>query len=458
MQYHSTRGKVSNLKFVETAMMGLASDGGLMVPHAIPDVSEKCKSWKHYTYEALAFEVMRLFISDLPESVLKNLIEKSYATFEDPLIAPVRSLANLHILELFHGPTLAFKDIALQFLGNLFDFVLEKADANLNILGATSGDTGGAAIAGIKGKKRINIFILYPKGKTSRLQERQMTTVIEDNVHNICLNGSFDDCQSLMKSVFSDLSFRDRYKLGAVNSVNWVRILAQTVYYFHAWNQLDCPKKFDVAVPTGNFGNIFAGYVAKSMGLPVRHLILATNSNDILTRYFNSGLYSREQVFYSESPAMDIQVASNFERYLFYQLDQSTSKVSQFMEEFKSTGAINLNAIWSNQDTTFLAGAASDQETLDTIKQFRQRYNYLVDPHTAVGISVAQKLHVDDIPLLCVSTAHPAKFDRAMQTALPDEIVQHPTLSKLENLPERKHSMSVDEHSIKAFIADRAIE
>ena len=458
MQYHSTRGQVSSLNFVDTAMMGLASDGGLMVPQSIPNVSDKCESWKHFTYEALAFEVMRPFISDLPESALKDLIEKSYATFEDPLIAPVRSIENLHVLELFHGPTLAFKDIALQFLGNLFDFVLEKNDANLNILGATSGDTGGAAIAGIRGKKRINIFVLYPEGKTSRLQERQMTTVIEDNVHNICLNGSFDDCQSLMKSVFSDLTFRNRYKLGAVNSVNWVRILAQIVYYFHAWNQLGCPRRFDVAVPTGNFGNIFAGYVAKCMGLPVRHLILATNSNDILTRYFNTGLYTRGEVNFSESPAMDIQVASNFERYLFYQLNQSTDKVFQIMEEFKLTGAVNLNSSWSNQDATFLAGSASDEETIDTIRYFKEQYNYLVDPHTAVGISVAQKLHLDDFPLLCVSTAHPAKFDRAMQAALPDELVQHPTLSKLENLPERKHSMNVDEDSVKAFIADRAIE
>ena len=438
-------------------MMGLASDGGLMVPQSIPDVSNKCETWKHLSYEALAFEVMRPFISDLPESVLKDLIEKSYATFEDPLVAPVRSLENLHVLELFHGPTLAFKDIALQFLGNLFDFVLEKTDSHLNILGATSGDTGGAAIAGVKGKKRINIYILYPEGKTSRLQERQMTTVIEDNVHNICLNGSFDDCQSLMKSIFSDLAFRERYKLGAVNSVNWVRILAQIVYYFHAWNQLDCPFKFDVAVPTGNFGNIFAGYVAKCMGLPIRHLILATNSNDILTRFFNSGHYARGKVNFTDSPAMDIQVASNFERYLFYQLNQSADKVSQVMAEFKLTGKVNLNSSWSNQNTTFLAGAASDEETIDTIKYFRENHGYLVDPHTAVGISVAQRLHNDDLPLLCVSTAHPAKFDRAMQAALPDETVQHPTLAKLENLPERKHSMNVDEDSVKTYIADRAV-
>ena len=438
-------------------MMGLASDGGLMVPQSIPDVSDKCASWKRLSYEALAFEVMRPFISDLPESVLKSIIEKSYSTFEEPLIAPVRSLENLHVLELFHGPTLAFKDIALQFLGNLFDFVLEKTNSNLNILGATSGDTGGAAIAGIKGKKRINIFVLYPEGKTSRLQERQMTTIIEDNVHNICLKGSFDDCQSLMKSVFSDLSFRKKYNLGAVNSVNWVRILAQIVYYFHAWNQLDCPRNFDVAVPTGNFGNIFAGYVAKQMGLPIRHLILATNSNDILARFFNSGNYSRTDVNFSESPAMDIQVASNFERYLFYQLDKSSTKVRQVMEDFKVTGTVSLKSSWSKQDRTFLAGAASDMETINTIRYFRDQYNYLIDPHTAVGISVAQRIHQKDLPLLCLSTAHPAKFDRAMKAALPDEIVQHPTLSRLEGLPERKHSMEVDENSVKSYIASRAI-
>ena len=457
MQYHSTRGQVSGLSFIDAVMMGLASDGGLLVPRSIPDVQAELGRWKGLSYEGLAFEIMRLFLSDLPEEDLKHLIEKSYASFDDPLITPIRSFDKFHVLELFHGPTLAFKDVALQFLGNLFEHVLEQRDAHLNILGATSGDTGSAAIAGVKGKARINIFVLYPEGKTSPLQERQMTTVLEDNVHNIALRGSFDDCQSLMKSVFSDLEFRTQHSLGAVNSVNWARILAQIVYYFHAWYQLDCPDRFNVSVPTGNFGNIFAGYLAREMGLPINHLILATNSNDILARFFNTGEYSRGEVNFTESPAMDIQVASNFERYLFYELNQSSDKVVEFMEQFQSTGSVSLGFNTRRQNEAFLAGAADDKQTIEIIKRCHADYGYLVDPHTAVGIEVASKLHQEDLPLVCLSTAHPAKFEHAMHRALPDVAVEHPTLDALKDLPERKQVMDVDEAAVKDYLASHAL-
>lgn len=433
--------------------MGLASDGGLLVPQSIPDLSGQLKSLSGMSYNALAFEIMRHYIDDLSEEALIGLIDTSYATFDHEMITPLKSVDDFHVLELFHGPTLAFKDVALQFLGNLFEHILEGSDARLNILCATSGDTGSAAIAGVKGKPRINIFVLYPTGKTSPLQERQMTTVMDDNVHNISLSGSFDDCQTLMKSVFSDLAFRDQYHLGAVNSVNWARILAQIVYYFSAWCQLDCPDRFNVAVPTGNFGNIFAGYLAKRMGLPIHRLILATNQNDILANFFNSGLYRKGDVHFTHSPAMDIQIASNFERYLYYEFDQTTDKVLDFMNQFQSTGSANINFNTKRLSDDFLAGAASNEETLQTIKWCYEEQDYLVDPHTAVGIHVGRRFSEPGIPLVCLSTAHPAKFEAAMQTALPQVVVTHPTLSALTNLPERKQRMGVDEQAVRDYLA-----
>ena len=268
--------------------------------------------------------------------------------------------------------------------------------------------------------------------------------------------GSFDDCQTLMKSVFSDLAFRDRYRLGAVNSVNWARILAQIVYYFYGWYQLDCPDRFNVSVPTGNFGNIFAGYLARRMGLPIHRLILATNSNDILARAFNTGQYQRGDVHFTESPAMDIQVASNFERYLYYEMAQSAPRVNEFMTQFSAAGSASLNFNTRRLNEAFLAGSATDEETLQTIKWCYGEFDYLVDPHTAVGIHVGQKLHQDDIPLLCLSTAHPAKFEHAMARALPGVLVGHPALNALKDLPERKQVMAVDEDTVKKYLARHA--
>ncbi|MDA1299746.1 MAG: threonine synthase [Proteobacteria bacterium] len=452
MRYQSTRGRVDNLTFREAVMMGLAVDGGLLVPHQIPDVRAVMGDWHGLDYASLAFEVMRLFIDDIDDETLRDVIERSYGTFDDPAVTPLRSVGDVSILELFHGPTLAFKDVALQFLGNVFELILSESQSHLNILGATSGDTGSAAIAGVRGKDRINIFVLYPDGKTSRLQERQMTTVLEDNVHNIALRGSFDDCQTLMKSVFSDLDFKEKYHLGAVNSVNWARVLAQIVYYFSAWHQLGMPAKFNVSVPTGNFGDIFAGYLALRMGLPIHRLILATNSNDILARFFNSGRYARGEVSYSESPAMDIQVSSNFERYLFYRLGESGDKVADFMQSFSNEGAVNLHYNTPRVDEHFRAASASDEQTLNTIAAVYRDHQYLVDPHTAVGVHVGRRLHEGDIPLVCLATAHPAKFDAAMSRALPGVEVSHPTLTALSGLPERKQVMEVDEDRVKGYL------
>ena len=306
MKYKSTRGGVSGISFKKAVMMGLATDGGLIVPEQIPDISAVLNDWAGSSYNELAFNVMSLYIDDIEADDLKDIIQRSYETFDDEKVTPLHQLDQLSVLELYHGPTLAFKDVALQFLGNVFELILKQENTQLNILGATSGDTGSAAIAGIRGKDNIDIFIMFPEGKTSQLQELQMTSVLDPNVHNIAVEGSFDDCQTLMKAVFSDLEYKQQHNLAAVNSVNWARVLAQVVYYFSAYFQLGSPAQFDVSVPTGNFGNIFAGYIARQMGLPIRRLILATNENDILARFFNSGVYERRRVNFTHSPAMDI--------------------------------------------------------------------------------------------------------------------------------------------------------
>lgn len=454
MRYVSTRGGVTDLSFCEAVMMGLASDGGLLVPADIPDIRDQLSDFQTLSYTEIAARVMGCFIDDIPSEALETLIEKSYATFGDERVTPVVPVGDMHIMELFHGPTLAFKDVALQFLGNVFEYVLARDGGRLNILGATSGDTGSAAIAGVRGKDNINIFIMFPDGRTSPLQERQMTTVLDDNVQNIAIEGSFDDCQSILKGVFADLEFKDAYQLGAVNSVNWARVLAQVVYYFAAWVQLGSPKAFQVAVPTGNFGNIFAGYIARRMGLPIDKLILATNDNDILHRFFTTGRYERGSVHFSYSPAMDIQVSSNFERYLYYQFDQDTTKVSDVMSDFLSKGSATVNFNTVNFDDAFATGCVTDEETLAKIVETFENTGYLLDPHTAVGVHVAQKYRNSELPLVCMATAHPAKFDDVIKKGLPEVDVTHPSLEALKELPARKSQLPNAQQAVKNFIAE----
>ncbi|MBU3982772.1 MAG: threonine synthase, partial [Proteobacteria bacterium] len=328
MQYISTRGGISPIPFTEAVMMGLAEDGGLLLPRTIPRIgSETYASWQDLSYPELAFEVMSRFIDDIPNSDLRELINRSYATFDHAEVTPLIHQGTLHILELFHGPTFAFKDVALQFLGNLFEYLLKKNDAVMNIIGATSGDTGSAAIYGVRGKEKINIFILHPHKRVSPVQEQQMTTVTDANVFNIAIRGTFDDGQAIVKAIFNDIDFKKKYSLGAINSINWARVLAQVVYYVHSClhiNRHEQDKAVDFAVPTGNFGDIFAGYIAKRM-LPegtIRKLLLASNTNDILTRFVTRGDYSLGEVVATSSPSMDIQAASNFERYLYYLMDE----------------------------------------------------------------------------------------------------------------------------------------
>ncbi|NNK93494.1 MAG: threonine synthase, partial [Desulfobacterales bacterium] len=333
MHYLSTRGGVEPIPFTEAMMMGLGVDGGLLLPRAIPRIDRSTfESWQELSYEQLAFEVMSRFIDDIPAVDLKEMIHVSYSSFTHKEITPLVHLDDMHILELFHGPTFAFKDIALQFLGNLFEYILNRDDLTINILGATSGDTGSAAIAGVRGKERINIFILHPHNRISPIQEKQMTTVTDANVFNIAVRGTFDDTQTIVKDVFGDIDFKTAFRLGAINSINWARVLAQVVYFIYSCLHLSSHEKdraTSFSVPTGNFGDIFAGFIAKKM-LPegsITTLLLATNANDILARFVNEGDYSRGKVIATSSPSMDIQAASNFERYLYYLYDRDPARV-----------------------------------------------------------------------------------------------------------------------------------
>ena len=460
IRYISTRGAQAPLSFKDAVMTGLARDGGLLVPDRIPHVSSQLEDWKDLDYPDLAFEIIRLFTDDLPEPRLRELITAAYSTFSHPDIAPVRKVGSLHVLELFHGPTLAFKDIALQFLGRLFEETLEERDARLNILAATSGDTGSAAISGVRGQNRIHIFVMHPHGRVSPLQERQMTSVLDANVFNLAVEGSFDDCQLIMKTLFSDLPFKDAHALGTVNSVNWARVLSQIVYYFFsAFRVMEETRAEQVqfAVPTGNFGDILAGWYAKRMGLPVRRLVLATNENDILARFFNTGVYAKGQVVATVNPSMDIQVASNFERWLYYKVGEDPQAVARLMNQFARDGRMEIPRNPSGQvDLEIVAGASDTRRTLGTIKRYHERYGYLMDPHTAAGVFVAEQFNELDDPMICLSTAHPAKFPDAIHNATGQDLAHHPLLDALVNAKTRCEVVGNSAEAVKSYLAARA--
>ncbi len=456
MQYISTRGGDAGRSFSDAVMEGMGRDGGLLLPQTIPDLTGSMAMLRGCCYNDLAVAVMRPYV-DLEGTVLQRLVHDSYATFREPGVTPVRQVGDTHILELFHGPTLAFKDVALQFLGNLFEHILAQRGGRLNIVAATSGDTGSAAIHGVRGKAGIRIFVMHPKGRTSPLQERQMTTVLDDNVFNLAVAGTFDDCQAMVKALFNDLAFRDRYNLGAVNSINWARVLAQVVYYAYASLQVTSQtgaERVRFAVPTGNFGDIFAGYVAARMGFPISKLILATNSNDILSRFFNTGEYRCTGVVPTISPSMDIQVASNFERYLYYRLGEKGAAVAAIMAQFGKTGVLAVPA--AAPDPLLVAGAADEAQTLATIGEVYRRTGYLLDPHTAVGYHVAHRFRHADEPMICLATAHPAKFPEAVRTALGKDVPEahHPLLDALATLPVRCTDLAADAVRLKAAVAE----
>ncbi len=452
MKYKSTRGQVRGISFKDAVMMGLAEDGGLLLPESIPQIDvNELEELAGLAYPELAFRIISRFATDIPADDLKELIDRSYSTFTHPEITPVVHKDGIYILELFHGPTLAFKDIALQLLGNLFEYLLEERGEQMNILGATSGDTGSAAIYGVRGKKNINIFILHPHRKVSPIQELQMTTVTDPNVFNLAIQGTFDDGQSIVKEIFGDLNFKREHALGAVNSINWARVLAQIVYYFYAWGQVSRAtgeKEFYFSVPTGNFGDIFAGYIAKRMGLPIRRLILATNANDILSRFITSGDYSISKVNPTLSPSMDIQIASNFERYLFYLYDENPAMVRNIIAAFQDSGALQFPApLMGRVADEFLATAVDDAHTVDTIREFYNSTGYTLDPHTAVGVRAAQNLNLQDAPVICLATAHPAKFDQAVEQAI-GELPQRP--ESLQGIEEKETRCEVIEASVQA--------
>ncbi len=461
MLYSSTRGGIAAVPFKKAVMMGLARDGGLLLPQSFPSVSDKLETWSNLRYQDLAFEIIRLYADDIPPDALQDLVNRSYATFRHEAVTPVREVGPVTILELFHGPTLAFKDVALQFLGNLFEYILNETGELLNIVVATSGDTGSAAIHGIRGRKHMRIFVLHPDGRVSPVQEMQMTSVPDDNVFNIALDGTFDDAQAIVKELFGDLTFKDQYKLGAVNSINWARILAQVVYYFYAAFRVmkrTGASQVSFSVPTGNFGDVFAGYVAAMMGLPIDKLIVATNENDILSRFFETGVYSKDGVVPTLSPSMDIQIASNFERWLFLHAGRNAETIKSWMDEFATTGRLEVPPCLGTAelDPVLCAGRAGTPETLATITKFYASYDYLLDPHTAVGVSVALEKLDKHIPMICLATAHPAKFPDAIEKATGHaEFATAPQVEALKGLPTRKTKLPNNCKAIAAFVAER---
>ena len=462
MNYISTRGQSAPMGFQDAVMTGMSRDGGLLIPDHIPAISVgQLRDWADLGYTDLAFEVMKLY-TDLPEADLRELIEKSYSTFRSQETTPIAAVGDIHILELFHGPTLAFKDVALQFLGNMFEYILKRTKQELNILAATSGDTGSAAIYGVRGKDRIRIFVMHPAGRVSPVQERQMTSVLDDNVYNLAIEGTFDDCQFILKETFGDLEFKDQYAMGTVNSINWARVLAQIVYYFYGVLKLQKStgaKSIQVSVPTGNFGDIFADYVAKQMGLPVDKLIIATNSSDILTRTLECGRYETTGVDATSSPSMDIQVSSNFERLLFDASDRDSEYIKRSMSSLGQSGAFSLgDKVHQTIEADFLAGRAGAADVDHTIREVLSSSGYLLDPHTAVGVHVARQTKTTS-PQIVLATAHPAKFPDAVKAACG----KHPELpdrsAHLMQVTERftviKNDLDTLENYITAFACRR---
>jgi threonine synthase len=452
MRYISTRGEAAPLGFSAAVATGLAPDGGLFLPEQMPDISGRLRGWEGLPYAELCFEFLRLFADDIPADTLGDIVRRSYTRFTDPAIAPLRQLTpNLHVLELFHGPTLAFKDFALQLLGNLYAHQCQVRRETINVLGATSGDTGAAAIHGLIGRPGTAIFILYPDGRVSPLQERQMTCTGADNVFALAVDGTFDDAQAAVKDIFGDQSFRVRHRLSAVNSINLARILAQCVYYLHAWLQLSPAQRdrVEFVVPTGNFGNVLAGWLLRRMGVPIGAFRVATNQNDILYRFFTTGEYRVGSVQPSLAPSMDIQVASNFERFIYFALGGDSARVREVMATFKKTGRADLRDF--NREG-FSASRTDDAEIGRLIREIHQRYGYVADPHTACGF---KDLHPDRVSIV-LSTASPAKFPETIRREIGIEPT-HPSLEALKSRPIVKHRIKATEADVKAFIDTHAV-
>lgn len=462
MKYISTRGQAPALSFEEVVLTGLAPDGGLYVPENLPVFSrEEIASWVDLSYQELAFKVMQPFVAGaLSDTEFKQLIDEAYSSFRHDAIAPlVQTGHNEWVLELFQGPTLAFKDFALQFLGHLLDHLLKKRNQKVVVMGATSGDTGSAAIEGCRRCDNIDIFILHPHNRVSNVQRRQMTTVLAPNVHNIALEGNFDDCQNMVKASFGDQSFLpEGRQLVAVNSINWARIMAQIVYYFYAGLALGAPHRpISFSVPTGNFGDIFAGYLAKRMGLPIDQLVIATNSNDILHRCISGNDHSKHELQHTLSPSMDIMVSSNFERMLFDLYDRDGDAIRGLMESFKSGSMTLSETALGRARELFSSYRVDDGTTIEVIRQVFDRCEYLLDPHTAIGVEAARKTRRrQDIPMVCLATAHPAKFPEAVRKAgqVKDPALPH-HMADLFEREERYEVLPHDARQVQTFIATK---
>jgi threonine synthase len=471
VRYISTRqgsqGNPAPLGFEAVMLAGLARDGGLYLPAEWPHFSTaEIAGLKGLSYGELAFRIMRPFVGDaFDEATFRRLIGEAYASFETPEVAPLKALGDvtredggLHLLELFHGPTLAFKDVALQLLGRMLDHTLRAKGQHATIVGATSGDTGSAAIEAVRDRKTIDIFMLHPRGRISDVQRRQMTTVLAPNVHNIAIAGTFDDCQDLAKACFNDLAFRDRHALTAVNSINFARVMAQIVYYFWAALKLGAPERpVAFTVPTGNFGNVYAGYAAQRMGLPIHHFVVAANTNDILARFFETGAMTTTDVVTTYSPSMDIQISSNFERLLFDLYDRNGKALAEAMTEFRRSGTLKVGAnALADVRSLFDAGRLDEEGTLAAIADCRHRFGETIDPHTAVGYAVAQQHRRDPkVPMVVLATAHPAKFPDAVAKATGERPRLPARLGDLMDRAERVDGLPNDLAALEMMIDER---
>lgn len=466
MKYISTRGATARKQFSEVLLMGLAPDGGLMLPEQYPQIDRATlDQWRTLSYPELAFEVMSLFATDIPADDLRDIINRTYTeeVFGTKAITPVRTLSDgIKIQALSNGPTLAFKDMAMQFLGNAFEYVLNKEGKELNILGATSGDTGSAAEYALRGKKGVNVFMLSPEGKMSAFQRAQMFSLQDANIHNIAVEGMFDDCQDIVKAVQNDAEFKAKYHIGTVNSINWGRIVAQVVYYFAGYFNATSSndEKVSFCVPSGNFGNVCAGHIARQMGLPIHRLIVATNENDVLDEFFKTGAYrprNSEHTHVTSSPSMDISKASNFERFVFDLMDRDADEIKTLWAEVGSGKGFNLEFMLNkvHQQYGFVSGKSTHANRLATIKQVYEQDRELIDPHTADGIKVAREVREAGETIVCLETALAAKFEATIHEAVGEVAIPRPaSLEGLENLPQRVRVVPNNATTVKDIIKE----
>lgn len=464
MQYVSTRGGMADRSFSEILLAGLADDGGLSICEHYPQISgQELNNWRNLSYADLAYEIISRFATDIPAADLRDIIDSTYTAekFGSNEITPLTKLEdNLFMLGLSNGPTLAFKDIAMQFLGNLFEYILEKNNQQLNILGATSGDTGPSAEYAMLGKSHIRVFMLSPYQRMSPFQEAQMYSLDEDNIYNVAVEGSFDRAQDMVKGVSHDAAFKARYKIGTVNSINWARVTAQVVYYFKAYLAVTDKnsKKISFTVPSGNFGNIYAGHIARQMGLPIDKLVLATNENNVLDEFFRTGIYrvrDEDDVHITSSPSMDISKASNFERFIYDLVGRDPEIISDLWQQVETKGFFDISDTKFFHEIAsygFVSGSSTHEDRIDTIREIKSKYGLVIDTHTADGLKVAKMFIEQDVPMVCLETALPAKFESTVIEALghkPDRPASH---DGIENMPKKYEVMQPSVDAIKSFI------